>query len=96
MSVNTLVDAGVEIAEIPKTTELNMILLLTPRRKLLARQDLVKGQSLQRVSPIVLRDYSAEVVNKFIQNSQCLQEVAPGAGKTIIIATLSALMREVG
>ena len=39
--------------------------------------------------PIVLRDYQVEVVNKFLQTPQCLQEIATGAGKTLITAALS-------
>ncbi len=38
---------------------------------------------------IVLRDYQVEVINNFLENPQSLQEVATGAGKTIITATLS-------
>jgi len=38
---------------------------------------------------IRLRDYQVEVINNFLQNPQSLQEVATGAGKTIITATLS-------
>ena len=41
--------------------------------------------------PIVLRDYQYDVVNKFLENPQALQEVATGAGKTITTATLSHL-----
>lgn len=40
--------------------------------------------------PIMLRDYQVEIVNNFLQNPQCIQEVATGAGKTIMTATLSA------
>ena len=39
--------------------------------------------------PIVLRDYQVEVINKFMENPQCIQEVATGAGKTLITAVLS-------
>ena len=39
--------------------------------------------------PIMLRDYQVEVVNKFLENPQCIQEVATGAGKTLITAVLS-------
>ena len=39
--------------------------------------------------PIVLRDYQVEIVNNFLKNPQCLQEVATGAGKTIMTAALS-------
>ena len=46
--------------------------------------------------PIRLRDYQVEVVNNFLQNPQSLQEVATGAGKTIITATLSKLTEPYG
>lgn len=45
---------------------------------------------------IRLRDYQVEVVNNFLQNPQCLQEVATGAGKTIITATLSKICEKYG
>ena len=38
---------------------------------------------------MVLRDYQVEIINKFLTNPQCIQEVATGAGKTIITAALS-------
>ena len=46
--------------------------------------------------PIRLRDYQVEVVNNFLQNPQSLQEVATGAGKTIITATLSKITEPYG
>ena len=39
--------------------------------------------------PIILRDYQVEIINKFLENTQCLQEIATGAGKTLITAVLS-------
>ena len=36
-----------------------------------------------------LRDYQPEIINRFFANPQCVQEVATGAGKTIITAALS-------
>ena len=39
--------------------------------------------------PIVLRDYQVEIINKFLENPQCMQEIATGAGKTLITAALS-------
>jgi superfamily II DNA or RNA helicase len=46
--------------------------------------------------PIMLRDYQVEVVNRFLENPQCIQEVATGAGKTITTATLSAAVEPYG
>ena len=45
---------------------------------------------------IRLRDYQVEVINNFLQNPQSLQEVATGAGKTIITATLSKITEDYG
>jgi superfamily II DNA or RNA helicase len=39
--------------------------------------------------PIGLRDYQVEIINNYLQNPQCIQEVATGAGKTIMTAALS-------
>ena len=46
--------------------------------------------------PVVLRDYQIEVVNNFLENPQCLQEVATGAGKTLMTAALSASVERYG
>ena len=45
---------------------------------------------------IQLRDYQVEIINQFLEEPQCLQEVATGAGKTIITATLSKLVEQYG
>ncbi len=50
----------------------------------------------QAGQPIILRDYQYDVVNKFLENPQSLQEVATGAGKTITTATLSHLCEPYG
>ena len=50
----------------------------------------------QAGQPIILRDYQYDVVNKFLENNQALQEVATGAGKTITTATLSHLCEPYG
>jgi superfamily II DNA or RNA helicase len=39
--------------------------------------------------PIMLRDYQIEIINNYLNNPQCIQEVATGAGKTIMTAALS-------
>ena len=46
--------------------------------------------------PIRLRDYQCTVINNFLRNPQCLQEVATGAGKTIITATLAKICEKYG
>jgi superfamily II DNA or RNA helicase len=39
--------------------------------------------------PMELRDYQPEIINRFFANPQCVQEVATGAGKTVITAALA-------
>ena len=46
--------------------------------------------------PILLRDYQVDVINQFISAPQCLQEIATGAGKTIMTATMSKVVEKYG
>ena len=46
--------------------------------------------------PIMLRDYQVEILNRFLENPQCVQEVATGAGKTIMTAALSRSVEAYG
>lgn len=46
--------------------------------------------------PIMLRDYQVEIVNNFLANPQSLQEVATGAGKTLMTAALSKSVEKYG
>jgi len=43
----------------------------------------------QAGQPMELRDYQLEIINRFFANPQCVQEVATGAGKTVITAALA-------
>jgi len=45
---------------------------------------------------ILLRDYQVDIINNFLANPQCLQEVATGAGKTIMTAALSERVEQYG
>jgi superfamily II DNA or RNA helicase len=47
-------------------------------------------------NPITLRDYQVEIINRFLKTPQCIQEVATGAGKTIMTAALSASVQHLG
>jgi superfamily II DNA or RNA helicase len=47
-----------------------------------------KGHPMEG-QPMQLRDYQVEVINNFLENPQCIQEIATGAGKTVITAALS-------
>ena len=49
-----------------------------------------EGQSIE------LRDYQVEVINEFLKNPQSIQEVATGAGKTIMTAALSKSVESYG
>ena len=46
--------------------------------------------------PVVLRDYQVEIINNFLGNPQCIQEVATGAGKTLMTAALSLSVEPYG
>jgi len=45
---------------------------------------------------IRLRDDQVEVINKFLANPQCIQEIATGFGKTITTATLAKICEKYG
>jgi superfamily II DNA or RNA helicase len=45
---------------------------------------------------IMLRDYQVKIINDFLSNPQCIQEVATGAGKTIMTAALSHSVENYG
>ena len=58
------------------------------------REDTFAGYSWPQGHPdagnaVLLRDYQVEIINDFLANPQCIQEVATGAGKTIMTAALS-------
>ena len=46
--------------------------------------------------PVKLRDYQISIVNNFLQNPQSLQEIATGAGKTLMTAALSYSVENYG
>ena len=47
-------------------------------------------------TPVELRDYQISIVNNFLKNPQSLQEIATGAGKTLMTATLSHSVEQYG
>jgi superfamily II DNA or RNA helicase len=51
---------------------------------------------IEEGKPITLRDYQVDIVNNFLKNPQCIQEVATGAGKTIMTAALSKSVEQYG
>jgi superfamily II DNA or RNA helicase len=46
--------------------------------------------------PVMMRDYQVEIINNFLENPQCIQEVATGAGKTIMTAAMSHSIESFG
>jgi superfamily II DNA or RNA helicase len=46
--------------------------------------------------PVMLRDYQVKIVNDYLSNPQCIQEVATGAGKTLMTAALSLSVEQCG
>jgi superfamily II DNA or RNA helicase len=46
--------------------------------------------------PVMLRDYQVKIVNDYLSNPQCIQEVATGAGKTLMTAALSLSVEQYG
>jgi len=46
--------------------------------------------------PIVLRDYQVEAINNYLDNPQSVQEIATGAGKTLITSALSQRCEHMG
>ena len=93
--VNTLVDSGVEIAEIKDHRVKHDLSFKQITKNYWSHKTWPKGH-IAEGEKIILRDYQVEVVNNFLKNPQALQEVATGAGKTIITATLSHLCEKYG
>jgi superfamily II DNA or RNA helicase len=54
-----------------------------------------KGHPMEG-EPIRLRDYQVEIINNFLENPQSIQEIATGAGKTIMTAALSQRCEHLG
>jgi hypothetical protein len=50
----------------------------------------------QAGEPIRFRDYQVEIINNFLTNPQSVQEIATGAGKTIMTAALSKSIEPYG
>ena len=46
--------------------------------------------------PIMLRDYQVDAINRFLKNTQCMQILPTGAGKTILTAALSHCVEPYG
>lgn len=46
--------------------------------------------------PVILNDHQVTCINNYFQNPQCIQEIATGAGKTLITAILSMVAEYYG
>ena len=72
------------------TFEFNEVTEETFKHKMWPKGHPIEGQ------PIVLRDYQIEIINNYLKNPQALQEIATGAGKTIMTAALSYSIEQHG
>jgi len=54
------------------------------------------GNHIKAGQPIELREHQVEAIDNFLKNPQSLQEIATGAGKTLITAALSHLVEPYG
>jgi len=93
---------------IPILDELNYDIELNDQRQYRTNFDFeqVKEDSYSHISwpekhpvagqPIVLRDYQVKTINKFLEHPQSIQEIATGAGKTLITAVLSQKVEPYG
>ena len=93
--INLLHQNGVEIDEVEDQREKVDLQFATIDKNYLSDKVWPKGHVAEGEN-IELRDYQVEVINNFLKNPQSLQEVATGAGKTIITACLSKLCEPIG
>ena len=92
---SVLYEQGIEIDEIVDQREKVDLHFDTINDDFWGDKTWPKGHSAEGET-IRLRDYQVEVINNFASNPQALQEVATGAGKTIITATLSRITETYG
>jgi superfamily II DNA or RNA helicase len=88
-------NVGVEVAEIDDNRNSIKIEFSEVKEDFWGDRCWPKGHVMEG-KPIRLRDYQLEVINNFIKNPQSLQEVATGAGKTIMTATLAKVCEPFG
>jgi superfamily II DNA or RNA helicase len=93
--LQVLHEQGVEVADIEDNRQKHNLKFSKIDANYFASRSWPKGHPAEG-EPIVLRDYQVEVVNNFLENPQALQEVATGAGKTIITAVLSHITEKLG
>ena len=93
--INILQESGVEIEEIDDKRQKVDLQFDKIDKDYFANKTWPKGHLCEGQN-IELRDYQVDVVNNFLKEPQSLQEVATGAGKTIITACLSSLCEKFG
>lgn len=93
--IQLLNDYGIEIEEIVDNRHKVDLKFNKIDKNFFADKTWPKGHIMEG-QKIELRDYQVQVVNNFLENPQSLQEVATGAGKTIITACLSKLCEPFG
>jgi superfamily II DNA or RNA helicase len=93
--LQVLHEQGVEVDEIDDQRVKHNLKFSKIDKNYFASRSWPKGHPAEG-EPIILRDYQVEVVNNFLENPQALQEVATGAGKTIITAVLSHVTEKLG
>ena len=90
-------ECGVDVAEVEDLREHHKFEFETITEQYWADQGKVWPVGHPKAGePIVLRDYQLDAINRFMEHPQGLQELATGAGKTIITATLSKLCEPYG
>ena len=86
---------GIEIAEIDDRRTVFDLKFTPIQQDFWGDKTWPKGHRFEG-EPIRLRDDQVEVINRFLENPQALQEVSTGAGKTITTATLSKICETYG
>ncbi len=93
--INLLEESGVEIEQIDDKRQKVDLQFDKIDKNYFSNKTWPKGHLCEGQN-IELRDYQVDVVNNFLKEPQSLQEVATGAGKTIITACLSSLCEKFG
>ena len=93
--IQYLNEAGVEIEEVVDKREKFDVTFSKVDKNFFGNKTWPKGHQCEG-QKIELRDYQVDVINNFIKEPQSLQEVATGAGKTIITAALSSICEKFG
>jgi len=93
--LQVLHEQGVEVGDIEDHRQKHNLKFSKIDKNYFAARSWPKGHPAEG-EPIILRDYQVDTVNNFLDNPQALQEVATGAGKTIITAVLSHVTEKLG